>query len=310
VEVLTGHGYGYQRGRATSPAPRMPRLRLTVNGTSPSWRAALEAAGSAGVSLVSIEGIEGSLRAAEVVEALWGPGQLPPSLIRAFEHAGTVILGAAESNEELVGFVLGFPGLDQGLHMHSHMLAVLPHLQSRGIGYALKLGQRAGCLDLGIGEVRWTYDPLVTRNARFNLVKLGVVATRLLHGFYGEMDDVINRGDRSDRFEVRWRLESDRAHRALRGEIGEASTGPVLLEAAGDRRAPRPRETGALAEPGAVIEVPLDYHELRRRDPVLGAAWRDASARAFQACFEARLVAASITRDGRYVFEPVEEAGK
>ena len=69
-------------------------------------------------------------------------------------------------------------------------------------------------------------------------------------------------------------------------------------------------ETGALPEPGAVIEVPLDYHELRQRDPALGAAWRDASARAFQACFEARLVAASITRDGRYVFEPVEEAGE
>jgi predicted GNAT superfamily acetyltransferase len=302
-------GTANERGRATSPAPRMPRLRLIVNRSSPSWRAALEAAGSAGVSLVPIEGIEGCQRAAEVVEALWGPGQLPPSLIRAFEHAGTVIIGA-ESEERLVGFVLGFPGLDEGLHMHSHMLGVLPRVQSRGIGYALKLGQRAGCLDLGIEEVRWTYDPLVTRNARFNLVKLGVLGTRLLHGFYGEMDDVINRGDRSDRFEVRWRLDSERAHRALRGEIGEASTGPVLLEAAGDRHAPRPMETGARPEPGAVIEVPLDYHELRQRDPALGAAWRDASARAFQACFEARLVASSITRDGRYVFEPVEEAGE
>jgi predicted GNAT superfamily acetyltransferase len=124
------------------------------------------------------------------------------------------------------------------------------------------------------------------------------------------MDDVINRGDRSDRFEVRWRLESDRAHRALRGEIAEPLTGPVLIEAAGDRHAPRPKETGVLPEPGAMIEVPLDYHDLRRRDPALGAEWREVSARAFHACFEARLVAASISRSGRYVFEPVDEADK
>jgi predicted GNAT superfamily acetyltransferase len=309
--VLTGHGYGYQRGRARARPLACLDFGLTVNSPSPSWRVALEAAEAASVSLSPIVGTEGSRRASEVVEALWGPGQLPASLIRAFEHAGTVILGA-ESKSELVGFVLGFPGLGEGLHMHSHMLGVLPHLQSRGIGYALKLGQRAGCLDLGIEEVRWTYDPLVTRNARFNLVKLGVLATGLLHGFYGEMNDVINRGDRSDRFEVRWRLESDRVHRTLRGEreIAEAPTGPVLLEAAGDPQAPLPKETGAPAEPGALIEVPIDYHELRQRDPAVGAAWRDASARAFQACFEAGLVAASISRDGRYVFEPAEDAAR
>jgi predicted GNAT superfamily acetyltransferase len=270
---------------------------------------ALDAAGAAGVSLAPVEGMEGALRAAAVVEALWGPGQLPPSLVRAFEHAGTVIL-SAESAGELVGLVLGFPGLDEGLHMHSHILGVLPKLQSRGIGYALKLGQRAGCLDLGIGEARWTYDPLVVRNARFNLLRLGVVATRFLAGFYGEMDDEINRGDRSDRFEVRWHLESRRVHRALRGELPEPSRGPVLLEAEGDPGAPRPRETGASPEPGAVIGVPLDYHELRGRDPSLGAAWRDASARAFQACFQAGLVAAWIAPDGRYVFGPAEEASR
>lgn len=302
-------------GTATRGAGRRARplacldFGVIVNPASAAWGVALEAAKSAGVSLVPIEGTEGARRAAMVVEMLWGPGQLPPSLIRAFEHAGTVILGA-ESAEGLVGFVLGFPGLDEGLHIHSHMLGVLPPWQSRGIGYALKLGQRAGCLDLGIEEVRWTYDPLVTRNARFNLVKLGVLATRLLHGFYGEMDDEINRGDRSDRFEVRWRLESDRVHRALRGEVAEGVAGPVLLEAAGDLDAPRPRETGAAPEPGVVIGVPLEYHELRRRDPALGAAWRESSARAFQACFDAGLVASRITRDGRYVFEPREESSR
>lgn len=280
-----------------------------MDSTKGAWQAALQAADAAGVSLGPIHGISGAERVVDVVEALWGPGQLPPSLVRAFDHAGTVILGAEEGGE-LVGFVLGFPGLDEGLHMHSHMLGVLSKWQSRGVGYALKLGQRAACLDRGIQEVRWTYDPLVARNAWFNVMKLGVVATRLLRGFYGQMDDEINRGDRSDRFEVRWRLESDRVRRALLGESREPSAGPVLLDTEGELDAPRPKETGTAPEPGAWIRVPLDYQEMRRRDPALGAAWRDASAQAFEACFQSGLVAAWISRDGRYVFEPAEDALK
>jgi predicted GNAT superfamily acetyltransferase len=273
------------------------------------WDAALKAAEDARVSLKAIRGMAGAERVAAVVEALWGPGQLPPSLIRAFDFAGTVILGA-EAEGDLVGIVLGFPGLDEGLHMHSHMLGVLPDHQSRGVGYALKLGQRAACLDEGIEEIRWTYDPLVAKNGWFNVVKLGVVGTRLHRGFYGQMEDVINRGDRSDRFEVRWRLESERVRRALREESSQPATGPVLLDVVGEPDAPYPKETGLPPEPGAVIHVPVDYHEMRRRDPALGEAWRDASARAFEACFQAGLVASWITRDGRYVFGSPEEVSR
>ena len=69
--------------------------------------------------------------------------------------------------------------------------------------------------DAGIQEVRWTYDPLLARNARFNLGRLGAVAVGLLPAFYGQMTDRLNRGDRSDRFEVRWLLGSDRVLRAV-----------------------------------------------------------------------------------------------
>ena len=299
-------GPGAQPGRSCL-MPTLPAV--TTKRDTSAWDVALKPADAAGVSLVPVHGITGAERVAAIVEALWGAGQMPPSLIRAFDYAGTVILGAQAAGD-LVGFVLGFPGLDEGLHMHSHMLGVLSTWQSRGVGYALKLGQRAACLDQGLEEVRWTYDPLVARNAWFNLMKLGVVATGLLRGFYGQMDDEINRGDRSDRFEVRWWLESDRAHRALRGEWPEASAGPLLLDTEGDPDTPFPRETGAAPEDGAIVRVPLDYHEVRRRDPGLGVAWREASARAFEACFQSGLVAARIARDGRYMFQPAAEALK
>jgi predicted GNAT superfamily acetyltransferase len=296
-------------GRDARPLAHSLHSLLIVDFRNPAWDQALKAAESSGVALAPMEGMADAEKVATVVEALWGPGQLPANLVRALDHAGTVILGA-EAGGEMVGTVLGFPGLDEGLHMHSHILGVLPKWQARGVGYALKLGQRAACLDEGIGEVRWTYDPLVARNAWFNLMKLGVVATRLFTGFYGEMDDSINAGDRSDRFEVRWRLDSARVSRVLRGESREPARGPVLLEAEGEADAPGPREAGAAPEPGAQIQVPRDYHGLRSVDPGLGRAWREASGRAFAACFEAGLVAGSVSRDGRYVFEPASEASR
>jgi predicted GNAT superfamily acetyltransferase len=270
------------------------------------WELAHAAAESAGVSLVPLTESDDADRVSLVVARLWGEGELSPSLVRAFQHAGTGLYGA-EAGGELVGFVLGFIGLHEGIHMHSHMLGVVPQWQSRGVGYALKLVQRAACLDAGMAEVRWTYDPLVARNAWFNLVKLGAVATAFLPGFYGEMTDRINRGDRSDRFEVRWLLTSKRVERALSGRADPPSAGLVLLEAAGDPEKPDPTPTGASPGPGAAVEIPRDHVSLRMRDTELRSGWRDASGQAFTACFEAGLVATWISRNGRYVFRPATE---
>src|SRR5262249_6048049 len=147
--------------------------------------------------------------------------------------------GRAPPHGELVGFVLGFAGFADGPHLHSHMLATVPEWQSRGVGFALKLAQRAAALDAGFGEVRWTYDPLPARNAWFNLMKLGSEATAFLPEFYGDMTDLLNVGDRSDRFEVRWSLRSNRSAAAASGvPPPEVGGGPALLEAAGDPGAP------------------------------------------------------------------------
>jgi predicted GNAT superfamily acetyltransferase len=271
------------------------------------WELAHAAGDAAGVSLVPLTEFEDARHVSDVVAQLWGEDELSPSLVRAFQLAGTGVYGA-NADQTLVGFVLGFVGLHDGIHLHSHMLGVVPEWQSRGIGYALKLAQRAACLDSGIEEVRWTYDPLVARNARFNLVKLGAVATDLLVGFYGEMTDRINRGDRSDRFEVRWPLRSKRVERALSGQAEPPASGPVLLEAEGDPEDPKPLPDGALPRAGAVVAIPLDHFALRLRDPDRGRAWREASASAFRSCFDAGLVASWIDRSGRYVFQPVGEA--
>jgi predicted GNAT superfamily acetyltransferase len=187
-------------------------------GADDAWALAHETARASGVVLRPLSTAEDLRGVGSVIDAVWGPDAMPPALLRAFQHAGGVLVGAFADREQ-VGFVLGFLGWEGGLHVHSHMLAVLPDRQSRGVGRALKLSQRASCLDRGIDQVRWTYDPLLAGNARFNLNLLGVVATAFHRDFYGAMPDRLNRGERSDRFEVRWGLASERVRRAPRPPV-------------------------------------------------------------------------------------------
>jgi predicted GNAT superfamily acetyltransferase len=244
------------------------------------WHQARQATEKAGVTIAPLTEPADVERVTTVLARIWGSEQaIPGELLRAFQHAGVVLYGA-ESKGRLVGFVFGFLGFADGLHLHSHMLAVLPGEQDRGVGYALKLAQRAACLDRGIDEARWTFDPLVAKNARFNLVKLGAVAYRYLPGFYGQMTDRLNRHDRSDRFEVRWKLTSPRVDRALRSDL-DAPSGS-----------------------SARIEIPRDYHQIKERDAAAARELRDSSGRRFQECFDAGLVATWLTEESSYVFEP------
>jgi predicted GNAT superfamily acetyltransferase len=265
------------------------------------WDLARAAAEAAVVDLRPLNSLEQFDDALGIMEATWGAFQLPPrEVITALAHSGNVPLGAYDG-DRLVGFVLGWAGVDDGgLHVHSHMLATLPGRRHRGVGYALKLGQRAQALDQGIHVARWTFDPLVARNAWLNLGKLGAVADRFGRAFYGEMTDEINRGDRTDRLVIRWDLDPDPVPRkTVPGGL------PTVLAAEGDADAPVPVQGSAPAASGAVVEIPREHLDLRRRDADLASRWRDATAEALERCFGAGLIAGAFDRDrSAYVLVP------
>jgi predicted GNAT superfamily acetyltransferase len=224
-------------------------------------------------------------------DATWGAGRtVDLASLTAIAHAGNTVLvavpapGRADAAGELaapgeppLGAALGFLGWAGGLHVHSHMNAVDVRARGRGIGVALKLRQRAICLDHGIDEVRWTYDPLIRRNAHLNLVRLGAEVIAYHPDFYGELRDAISGGDRSDRFEVRWRLMSLRVERAL-------------------GRMPQPVWH---AEGG--LPLVADFEGVRAADPATAAALRDASREAFAALADSRL-RPELDTSGVYVF--------
>ncbi|HEV3474641.1 MAG TPA: GNAT family N-acetyltransferase [Actinomycetota bacterium] len=240
--------------------------------------------------------------AASLFDRIWGERRVVGApLLRALAAHGGQVLGAFQ-NDEMVGAQVGLIGLgESGPLLHSHITGVAPEVQHQGVGFRLKLAQREWCLERGIDTVSWTFDPLVARNARFNLHKLGAVAVRFHRDYYGPMYDAFNRGDRSDRLEVHWELRTPRVEAACAGPVPERSGEVAVLLGEKDGWPEPQRGSGG---PPLSVRVPLDYHGLREDEPAAAAAWRDAVADALETAFADGLRGGDFTRQGAYVLEP------
>ena len=259
-------------------------------------RLAEDAARAADIELRPLTTLEDADRIVRVMIATWGEHQLVPrEMIRALADSGNVPYGAFRG-DELVGYVLGWMALDgDGPHVHSHMLAVLPERRSAGVGYALKLAQRAQALEAGYHVIRWTFDPLQGRNAHFNLNKLGVRCDRFHRDFYGAMGDALNRGDRSDRLVVRWELD-----RPVGSSTSQPGPHVDALRATGPPEMPFPEredEPDNAAGGTVRVSIPADYAALKERDPALASQWRDAVGDVLDRCFDLGMIVVGFTRD-------------
>jgi predicted GNAT superfamily acetyltransferase len=263
--------------------------------------AARRAAERAGVAVREIEAPDDLRPACRLLADVWGTDEghlLSPELARALSHAGGY-LAVAESlaGGALEAVLTGFLGSRDGeVYLHSHVLGVVPALRHRGIGLALKLHQRAWALGRGMRLIAWTFDPLVARNAYFNVAKLGGEVVRYHVNFYGPMTDAINRGDESDRVLLAWRLDEPR-----RGGPAAPEAVPVLAVAADGGPERRPA-----APPGATLacHVPPDIDRLRAERPDLAARWRREVRDVLGGALAQGRRVAGVTRDGRYLLSP------
>jgi predicted GNAT superfamily acetyltransferase len=216
----------------------------------------MTAAAAAGVEVRELRSLPEQAMARWVFDEVWpgevGGTQITPNLMQAMVHNGAYLSGAF-LDDQIVGAAFAFPGVDEhGLHLHSHMAGVTEAARDRSVGFALKVHQRWWALAEGYTSIRWTFDPLVRRNAVLNLRKLGVDVIGYHENFYGEMPDEVNAGDFSDRMMAEWRLDSDQVEQALTAPL-DAVVG-----------------TGV----HVVVEVPDDIVALRRRDPEQALQWR------------------------------------
>ena len=255
------------------------------------------------MELRPLEGWEEYRACEELQREVWGEGFgeiAPAGLVKVTRRVGGVASGAFDDDGRLVGFVYGVTGLgDDGRPLHwSHMLGVRPGHRDRGLGLRLKEHQREMLLERGVGEARWTFDPLVARNAHFNLNRLGVRVLDYESDMYGTSESDLHRGLGTDRFVVAWDLEDYRPEdggpgrpRPVRGGDPTASreVDAPGREAPAGAGAPEASDADAIgdAPPVVRVEIPADIFAVRERDPEAGAGWRQRTRRAFLARLDA-----------------------
>src|SRR5687767_13909858 len=201
---------------------------------------------------------------------------------------------AAFVADRMIGFVHHLAAVrpNNEIYGYSHMMAVARDYQNKGIGARLKWAQREKALSEGRTFIKWTWDPMQSRNAHFNLNRLGVTVDSYLDNFYGTdyfadptqaLED--RPGLQSDRLFARWNLSSPRV-------IALGSGLSPAME----------------AEPVASVAIPAEWSALVKRDTVRA---REVQARVrseFKEAFARGLVCAAFERgdeESRYLlFEP------
>jgi predicted GNAT superfamily acetyltransferase len=185
--------------------------------------------------------------------------EITSNLLKAMIHTGSYLSGAFIDGK-CVGAAFAFPATTGGLHLHSHMTAVLDEYRDQGVGYALKMDQWYWAKENNYSEISWTFDPLVSRNAKLNLIKLGVEISAYHPNFYGDMPDALNAGDESDRLMVSWKVKGEN---------------------------PIKRELISVPKPNDIlIKIPADIVAIRSRDKEENLRWRRKVRQQFQQAFE------------------------
>ena len=275
-------------------------------------RSSDSAAREAGVVVRELSALEDLAAVVRLYATIWGRDTNPPvplELMRALSKAGNYVAGAFEG-DRLIGACVGFFGAPGEQTLHSHIAGVSREATTRHVGFALKVHQRAWSLRHGLNEISWTFDPLVSRNAHFNLAKLAAHADDYLPNFYGVMPDAINGDDDTDRLLVRWPLRDLVVASACEG-VRQARSVDTLMAAGANVALGSSKDgvpvTGALDGSVLVVAVPADIETMRRTDPDLAVQWRVAVRETLAALTVRGAHITGFDRTGWYIVEKFPE---
>jgi predicted GNAT superfamily acetyltransferase len=211
-------------------------------------------------------------------KAIWGGLSVASEVMLVTQKAGGAVLGAF-IHGKLVGFIYALLARRDGQISHwSHMMGILPEYRSQGLGLQLKLAHREIALRQGIKSIRWTYDPLQTRNATLNLGKLGARVEEYVSNYYGQFHSTIEQGLPSDRFVVYWPVASRAVGRLIakgRKTAAIPAVPKVNLTATNQSGFLVNRKVDlGLREPRLLVEIPADADLMRAKALALAKRWR------------------------------------
>ncbi|WP_409304175.1 GNAT family N-acetyltransferase [Peribacillus sp. SCS-155] len=236
-------------------------------------------------SLYSIEDLE---QVRKLESNIWGPEDSVPThqTITAVKNGGLVL--GAFLGDKLVGFQYSFPGFNgKEAYLCSHILATDQQFRNRKIGEKLKIAQREEALKLGYSLITWTYDPLESINGYLNISKLGAVCSVYIENCYGEMEDLLNEGLASDRFQVEWYINEQKKNTQEPSHTAAIENSLIQWEM-DDAGLPYPAGLLPLTDDGeeVYVAIPKDFRGIRETDMELASKWRMASREIFTALFE------------------------
>lgn len=233
---------------------------------------------------------------------IWGPDYdeaVPAAILKVTVSRGAILIGAFESDTDLVGFVYSLPSIVGDRRAQwSHKLGVAPRCRSGGVGRHLKLLQRERALRAGVDLIEWTFDPLNAVNAHLNIAKLGMTVNRYEEDFYGRTTvPVPLRAMPTDRFIGTWRLRDPRVdERIARHADGRRQIDPTLGSHAAEAvpvvawlRSERGLECRDVAldvdAPAVRVDIPIGYGDMSLNQPACAWVWRLRTRDAFTSYF-------------------------
>lgn len=254
----------------------------------------------AGITIRSVETRAEYAACVELQRETWGRSfsdVVPVSMMGIAVKMGGICLGAFDPGGRMLGFVFGVTGPRHGELAHwSHMLAVRGEARNAGIGRRLKLAQKKALAELGVDTLYWSFDPLVARNAHFNVNRLGATIAEFVPDMYGATDSELHRLG-TDRFIARW---------SMKGVAGAVGSPCDRVEGSELPYMGKPGCNGHLPPGADVIEVPVprDIDALAEGSFKEALAWRRSNGAALTSLFSEgyEIVGFRVGREyGRYV---------
>jgi predicted GNAT superfamily acetyltransferase len=277
------------------------------------------------IEIREVQGWDEIDQIAELQREIWTKDEreiMPGHVFHALQYNGGALFGAFDG-PKMIGFSFAVlatvEGLDHRidqvaaarLKMYSVIAGVVPGYRDADIGYRLKIAQRDFAQRIGVRLITWTFDPLESRNGRFNIGKLGGIVQKYIRNYHSEMSG-INAGLQTDRFDVEWWVTSNR----VKGRTSKARKplsldsllgGGALLtnEATFNSEGLPVPPANYISHPSNLIlvEIPDDFQNIKNTDFELALRWREHTRKLFENLFDSGFIVTDFVRykdgDGR-----------
>ena len=231
------------------------------------------------VRIRSLTSLEDCNACVALQREVWGDISdiVPAALLHVVDFVGGIAAGAFDADGTMLGFVFGMSGIHDGELAHwSHMLGVRDSARNHGVGRLLKEYQRRMLGEIGVRRIFWTFDPLMSKNAYFNLNRLGAVVVEYVPDMYGATASPLHLGLPTDRLIVC--LTTVVQPTAVPLAVGDDLPVMTPFPQPGDRTLAAGDDRPATV----LVEMPADILDEVTRAPARAATWRLALRERFQ----------------------------